>query len=284
VGKNKVNRVPDSANHKESLEKLQSWDRYLVSNTQYWLSLNPSKEQPTPLFELAEKLVENTQLSEQMFALWSDGIIQFSQAVQKHFPDNIFWDLDQLGAVMFRMAAQQTELSVVQQNYDLLVSLLDLFGRYSVVRFRYIHDFIYGFDWAKWVNRAPDERSHIKPFDAEFSLSMQKRGFELLDLIANDDQKYPKLRDRNHRNPFGFSREPEAEIELHRELARQNYIPVRAWCSQDSYQWDQPFAELRHWQACLLGLNVLRLSRSCDFCSSYGAKYFVFSRVYYKFW
>jgi hypothetical protein len=88
---------------------------------------------------------------------------------------------------------------------------------------------------------------------------MQRRGHELLALIADDDRKYPSLPDDEARNPFPFSREPAAEVRLHRELARRGAIPVPTWdagaLSLDwSTRWREPYAERRVEVARELGL------------------------------
>ena len=75
------------------------------------------------------------------------------------------------------------------------------------------------------------------------------RGHELLALIAQRDEKYPPLADDRPRNPFGFSREPDAEVAIHRDLAARDLIPVEAWRWDAAPRFDRPFADLRRERA-----------------------------------
>jgi hypothetical protein len=104
-----------------------------------------------------------------------------------------------------------------------------------------VHDLTLGFDWAKWVAAAPADRQAVGPFDRAFLRSMLERGRELLALIRVDDAKYPRLVSGEPRNPFVFSREPDHEVRLHRELAARRLIPVRAWEPNATPVWDRPF-------------------------------------------
>jgi hypothetical protein len=65
---------------------------------------------------------------------------------------------------------------------------------------------------------------------------------------------YPTLRDERPRNPFPFSREPDAELALHRALAASGEIPVEAWRADARPQWRRDYAELRIARARELGL------------------------------
>jgi hypothetical protein len=117
---------------------------------------------------------------------------------------------------------------------------------------------LYGFDWAKWVAREPQARSIVGPFDAEFLRGMHQRGSELLELIAQDSEKYPTLSPGRDRNPFRFARDPGAEETLHRDLAQQNLLPLKAWSLSGDPVWDRPYAELRSQRASDLGLAARR--------------------------
>jgi hypothetical protein len=134
-----------------------------------------------------------------------------------------------------------------------VIRLHRLFGQGTPIRFRYVHDFLYGFDWARWVARDPQKRSSVGPYDDVFLDYLEGRGHELLALIERDDAKYPTLRDAAPRNPFPFSREPEAEAEIHRSLARLGLIPVPAWSSEGKSTWDRPYVALREEEARRLG-------------------------------
>jgi hypothetical protein len=58
------------------------------------------------------------------------------------------------------------------------------------------------------------------------------------------------------RNPFGFSREPDDELALHRALAAAGAIPVEAWRIDAQPRWDLDFAARRLAQARALGLTT----------------------------
>lgn len=187
---------------------------------------------------------------------WSEGLVATTVAIRTHFPDNVLWDLDHLAASVLRDASDDPSAAAerVQTAFAEVLELHALFGCGSPIRFRYVHDFAYGFDWAKWVRRDAAARSGVGPFDLAFLRSLRQRGHELLALIEQDDEVYPRLRTRGARNPFAFSREPEEELSLYRDLAAQGLIPVRAWTFDEPPVWDRSFAEEREARARALGL------------------------------
>ncbi len=187
---------------------------------------------------------------------WSEGLVATAEAIRAHFPDNLLWDLEYLSASVLREAAREPGRAVetLRAVFEEVVELQALFGRDTTIRFRYVHDFAYGFDWAKWVRRAPEERRDVGPFDLAFLRALRTRGHELLALIEADDTTYPQLRSPEARNPFVFDREPEAELALYRDLATRDLVPVRAWTFDEPPVWDRPFAEARVERARALGL------------------------------
>ena len=98
----------------------------------------------------------------------------------------------------------------MRETTELLVDVQARYGARSAIRFRYVHDFIYGYDWARWVAREPETRTAIGPYDPVFLQRMRHRADELLELIQTNDKNYPQLEQNISRNPFGFSREPGA--------------------------------------------------------------------------
>ena len=139
----------------------------------------------------------------------------------------------------------------MRDRLDRMVALQHLYGRRTPINFGYVHDFVYGFDWAKWIAREPSLHAAAPgPFSLEFLVYMHERGHQLLELIAADDAKYPSLDGDEPRNPFPFSRAPDDEVRLHRELARRDLIPVPTWerdvhCRDWSTRWQLGFAEQR---------------------------------------
>lgn len=178
---------------------------------------------------------------------------RIARAMHHAFPENVFWDLDALAHRLARYGREEGAPVMTAQS-ALVAAMQHLFGRETPIAFQYTHDFVYGFDWAKWVCREPSERADVGPFDARFLDTMWRRGHELLVLIANDDAEYPKLRGQRARNPFGFARDPEHERRIYQDLAARDLLPVRAWEVAPRGQWDRPFRELREERAKALGL------------------------------
>ncbi|MEZ4219356.1 MAG: ferrochelatase [Polyangiaceae bacterium] len=181
-------------------------------------TLDPSRSHATALADLVEFAAPPLQES------LAEAVLAIASAVLEHFPDNIFWDLDALVWTLAQMDPSERDAAT-----ELVVELNRRFGRDSVIAFRYAHDFLYGYDWSRWVAKEPESRQGIGPFDLSFLQRMASRGGELEELIARDDAKYPRLPSGEARNPFDFSREPKDEYRLLRELARRDLIPVKAW-------------------------------------------------------
>lgn len=168
---------------------------------------------------------------------WSDiekpllrGLVAFVRAQLDAFPGNLFWDFEYLIAAVHADLAKtppSTRATRVSQYFAKLTDLHARYGRHSLIRFRYVHDFTYGFDWSKWVLRDSTWRQGMSSFAVEFLDHLQRRAGELHEEIHKaNPQGFTRS---NYRNPFGFSREPADEALLLRELSRRNLIPVRAW-------------------------------------------------------
>jgi hypothetical protein len=202
----------------------------LISRVGRPLTLNPDREQATLPSKVVAGLLEpgDDALTRASLRV---GLARLIEAQLAAFPENLFWDVDSLVASVLREARASEEQTAVaiHEAFDRIAALQHLFGQGTPVRFRYIHDFIYGYDWARWVRQAPAEREGVGPFDRVFIERMHRRGNELLALIAKNDGKYPRLGSSGARNPFGFSREPDAEISVHRALASDGLLPVSAW-------------------------------------------------------
>jgi hypothetical protein len=182
------------------------------------------------------------------------------EAIAEHFPENLFADYGALvEACVVAAERSSTPLEVVRETGRALVDLQALFGRHSTVRFRYVHDFLYGYDWAKWVQREPAARATVDAYAPAFLTAMLARGREMLALIANDDRTYPRLRDDRPRNPFRFDREPASEEAIHRMLAARDALPVRAYrlssVGPARGDWSRAYQELRYEVAASLGLS-----------------------------
>lgn len=219
-----------------------------------WASLAPDRDHCWGPAAVAREL-RGEGVDGQLARAVEDGLEQVVAAMRSAFPENILGDLDHLGAALAaEAAAARDPRSHLRRTVALVVDLQHLFGQGTAIRFRYVHDFIYGFDWAKWVRQDPAVRAAIGPYDLLFLERMARRGNELLDLIASGDTKYPRLPDAGPRNPFGFSREPADELRLHRDLAARSLLPVQAYRCGATPSWDAPYAELRLERARALGI------------------------------
>lgn len=187
-----------------------------------------------------------------------EGTCAFVRAQVSAFPDNLLWDLD-LPLVTWWTASHRADdpPAAARRLLGLATELQGLFGRATALRFRYAHDFTYGYDWVKWVGRGPATRAEVGPFDLPFLEAMRARGRELLEVIATGgDPKYPALLGSAPRNPFPFSREPAAELAILRALADADRIPVPAWRPDAQVVWARPWAAWREQAAAALGLAL----------------------------
>ncbi len=228
-------------------------------------SLDPSRDRASTLADVHAGALASIpgELDGALAEPLADGLCKLALAQLEAFPGNLFWDLDLIAAAVVdetRTLAPEPARACVRDRFDRMAALQHLYGRRTPINFSYVHDFVYGFDWAKWVAREPSLHAAAPgPFSLTFLEYMDQRGHELLALIAADDSKYPSLDGDEPRNPFPFTREPEAEIRLHRELARRDLIPVPTWEGDPlacdwSTRWRIAFADRRVEVARELGL------------------------------
>lgn len=220
-----------------------------------WRTLAPRGGAARGVFEVVRWRIGTGEPGPRGQAL-ADALVAIATAMRRAFPHNIFGDLERIADVLWRASADAEEPAAHLREQGLRIAALhDRFGGGTSINFRYTHDFLYGFDWAKWVARDPSARATVGPYDLPFLAYTERRADELIELIdRGGDAKYPQLPDGLARNPFGFSREPSAEAELHVHLARRGLLPVQAWCSGTEPVWDRPFADLRAEAAVRLGL------------------------------
>ena len=210
------------------------------------------------------------------------GLAEVAMAQLDAFPGNLFWDFDLMAAAVLaearswaqgdrhqtghqadqtghqtgHQADQADQAAIAKARLHQIAELQHLYGRETAIHFTYVHDFAYGYDWAKWIARDPPDRRDHGPYSATFLAYMNDRGHELLALIAADDHKYPTLTGEQPRNPFPFPREPASELHLHRELARRGEIPVEAWRIDAAPVWNRGYAAIRAERARALGLRL----------------------------
>ncbi|MEM7436022.1 MAG: hypothetical protein AAF436_12775 [Myxococcota bacterium] len=217
------------------------------------LTLDPSREEATPLPHLIALIVEPSDPSRA--DLLAEAAVVVAQAQLENFPDNLFWDFDLFLATIDAHARLADDYETcLRSAAETTVNLMCLYGQHSKIRFRYVHDFIYGFDWARWVRRAPALRRDSEPFGLPFLIQSEDRGRDILRLIDQDDPRYPSLTTKAARNPFPFVREPADELSLYQDLAAHDLIPVPAWCRDATSVWDRDFDALRKERAVALGL------------------------------
>ncbi|MEM9860069.1 MAG: hypothetical protein AAF938_00535 [Myxococcota bacterium] len=244
--------------------KLEDVDRAIKSHGG-GRSLAPDRTCSTPLCELAGAI--GTASDACFRDAFADALGRVALAQLEAFPENLFWDLDALAHSMAEHARQQPNPKAALADLaDQVERLQARFGSASPIRFRYVHDFIYGFDQCTWIRRGaggPDakrapagssngltptgapERHALPPFHPAFLAYQLARGEELLALIDADDQKYPRLPDGTPRNPFGFSRSPEDEARLFRTLAKEDLLPIRAWEAAPAVRADRDYRAVR---------------------------------------
>lgn len=241
-----------------ALDMLSAEDARLGAAHGRLMSLCPGRPGSTPLATLGEQLLAGTTIDEAL--AFADGLARIARAQSLHFPKNLFWDLDYPAARLLAFAGgaggwsevSRVRLETAVQKVETLEAA---YGASSPIRFRYVHDFVYGFDWARWVKRATPQRRHIGPFDQPFLDYLAERASEIHVLIEARDEQYGPLEAGEHRNPFGFSRTPSDEERLHRDLAERGLIPVEAWRLDAEPRWQPAFSAERHRRAVALGLG-----------------------------
>lgn len=214
-----------------------------------WASLCPGREHARPLIELAP----DRSLSHEVRVAIARGLASIGRAVRRSFPHNIFCDLDIVLASLERGGARHGS-AWVDETAATIEALHELFGSGTSIQFRYVHDFLYGFDWARWVRADRAARAGIGPFDRAFLDHARRRGGELTVLIAEGDAKYHAIPRGEHRNPFPFARDPDSEATLLRDLADRGWIPVEAWRRDARPDWDRDWSAERERRARELGL------------------------------
>jgi hypothetical protein len=212
-------------------------------------SLRPAGGAARPLLELAKELPPKVHQEPDATAI-ANNLLELIEIFRRSFPENIFLDLDYLAGALSQLNRDERDARLSQVRA--------LCAEFSAppLQFRYAHDFVYGFDWCRWVAREPDTRSNIGPFDPPFLQYLSQRAVELRALIAEGDRKYHPIETDTFRNPFSFVREPHEEIAIHEALAKKDLIPVEAWSCQGRIRWDLPFAALREETARELGFRT----------------------------
>ncbi|WP_373530669.1 hypothetical protein [Nostoc sp.] len=238
---------------------FQFIDEILAQQSVNLLSLNPQKTLITSFSELGNLITkQNTDIK--LLTTLQETLESIVYTQLQNFPENIFWDFDFLVSSMLRQAlvADEDAIAFLKVFGEKMVSLTEMFGNKTAMRFRYAHDFMYGFDWARWVQKEPQNRAHIEPFSLVFLDYLLAKGKELLQRISQGQITSYKLCDTGYRNPFTFSREPEDEYRLLTYLAEEQLIPVAVWEWNACPVWNKPFQEMRQQLALKLNIQAQR--------------------------
>lgn len=238
-------------------ELLAATDAFLSRRVQ-WRSLAPRRTKPRSLVALAKLVLpeaaDRPALHDQQRIAWAMALSDLARAIAREFPGNVFADLEHVAAELRRVVALQGHVAL-ERTIDPLVRVHRDYGKSSRIRFRYVHDVLYGFDWARWVAREPAQRAHVRPYDQAFLAHAETRAVELDALIERDDASYPRLAPGLFRNPFPFDREPAAEEHLFRALCAEDLLPIRAFDLDAVAHWDRPYTAEREARALSLGLT-----------------------------
>jgi hypothetical protein len=239
-------------------ELLASTDQHLATRVS-WRSLAHGRRAPHTLVELGERVLPasatRAPLHDQQTIAWAMALSDLARAIAREFPENQFADLDHVASELRRVVAEQGHVAL-ERTIDPLVRIHRSYGKGSRIRFRYVHDFLYGFDWARWVARDPTTRRDVRPYDLVFLAHVEQRALELDALVLAGDPSYPPLPSGAFRNPFPFDREPAAEERLFRALAEEGGLPICAYEADDApAETERPFTALREARARALGLT-----------------------------
>lgn len=235
----------------QSTTPLAEVDSRIAATPHGALTLDPHRGTASALSELVERLADERQRPHLAIAASS-----VAEAQLECFPENLLWDFDFFLASVHGQATAATDyVACLEEATRVTVGLMRLYGQQSVIQFRYVHDFMYGFDWARWVRRDPESRAQVEPFSVQFLKQVEVRGQDILDLIEADDAVYPRIDDGAPRNPFPFSREPDEELRLYRSLSERGYIPIEAWRLDAQPDATRDFDAIRENTARRLGID-----------------------------
>ena len=227
---------------KRNFSNLYSLDK-IVKQYKFYYSLDPQKIKATLPSELAKQPFFE-EISLNSFLSLESIIIDLFSSQNENFPTNIFWDMDGLISFFLHLNDSKKQKNLCK----ILLKLYDRYGNKKSINFAYIHDFIYGFDWYRWVKKDFFVRKNIGPYDFVFLDYLNKRSLELFELIKINDHKYSTLCPHVKRNPFSFRRTVEEEIKIHLKLACKGAIPWKAWILKDKKTkkfWETNFSKIR---------------------------------------
>lgn len=209
-------------------EQRELWNSILQEGA---LSLSPNRDKPLAPWQIVKEFEGKLSGAQQGDVV--KRFTSFLKVVRESYPRNIYWDLDRLVSStiergFFKGEFQHKEF---EKRIDRIEDLMIDFGCKGEIRFEFIHDFTYGFDWVKWIQKSkPRHVAYDDPFQNEFLSYLKSRGGQILELIHSGcDAKYPQLKAGEFRNAYTYDRSREAEIQLMSSLVRQNFVPLKIW-------------------------------------------------------
>ncbi|NCN10043.1 MAG: hypothetical protein GW938_09390 [Leptospira sp.] len=233
----------------QQLNQLEEIDRILINNSISYLSLCPDKKYATPIKKLIEQEQENFETDADINN-WIDFCHKLIEESVSNFRENIFWDFDFLiHSLVIEYKVSSIKQEFIENRKEKIKSIFRLFGSKSLIRFKYLHDFLYGYDWYKWQTQSQESSNELKPFGDSFLNYIESRGKELIELIERNDTNYPALENEESRNPFYFSRDKEEETLLWKSLAKDNLIPIPSWQRKIPISLSHNFSEIRNQRA-----------------------------------
>ena len=237
------------------MQKFRDIDLWIEAQGIEMKSVDTSKEVADSFFTIGRYLNQLYPDYYYYLECFSAHLFTFIKAQLHHFPENIFWDYNYFCCQIFRSClTDENPVQKLEFSFQRLVKLLEVFGKESNICFRYMHDFLFGFDWAKWVRKSPNERQSVNPFDLQFLDYLTHRAKELEVLIAENDKKYNQIENGEFRNPFFFSRSPKDETRLLQSLATDGLIPVHIWEFDCTPNWFLSFSKIREERAIALAM------------------------------
>ncbi|TGN14038.1 hypothetical protein [Leptospira ilyithenensis] len=208
-------------------------------------TLCPAKNQVTRFEEIGNQISDLLQ-NETNWKYSAEVTSKIVHSVMDHFPENIFWDFDYMimKIVNNSIDPEQDFLQSMSLTAGKILNIFSIFGKNSAIKFRYIHDFIYGYDWLKWILEKKQPGDETDPYGVCFLDYIGHRGMEMISLVGKNDTNYPEL-NGEYRNPFLFSRSDEDEINLLTNLARSGNIPIEAWDRYANPKSDRNYSKIR---------------------------------------
>jgi len=212
--------------------------------------------------EFLETKLKSLLQSEGDWRAFEDFLLGFILTLQENFPGNLFYDLDYFLWSIVRTSKEEEFVfqNELQKKKDLIQKIFTTFGIHSKIKFQYAHDFLYGYDWCKWVREKQLGEKDITPFGYPFLLYILGRGKDMLQLVESDSLEYPSLEanSKSFRNPFLFQRSPSQEALVMRSLASEGKLPVLGWDLDFTPAPEVDFLKIRFERAQDLGISENR--------------------------